>query len=55
MSNSRVELYESLVRLSLIVIFMFVLVVGTVGLVSICRMFLETKMPRMEFLSRDLS
>lgn len=54
MSNSRVALYESLVRLSIIVAFMFALTVGTVGLFSVCRMLLETKMPRLEFITRDL-
>ena len=55
MNNNRMVLYESLVRLSFIAIFMFALVVGTVGLVSICRMFVESEMPRLEFISRDLS
>jgi hypothetical protein len=55
MSNSRVELYESLVRLSLIAIFTFALVVGTVALFSVCRMLVESEMPRIEFISRDLS
>lgn len=55
MNNNRVVLYESLVRLSFIAIFMFALVVGTAGLFSICRMFLETEMPSLEFITRDLS
>ena len=55
MSNSRVELYESLVRLSLIVIFSFALVVGTVALFSVCRMLVESEMPRIEFMNRDFS
>ena len=55
MNNNRTMLYESLVRLSIMVIFMFTLVVGTVGLVSVCRMLIETKMPALEFVTRDLS
>ena len=55
MNNNRMVFYESLVRLSFIAIFMFALVVGTVGLVSICRMFLENEMPALEFVTRDLS
>lgn len=55
MNNDRVGLYESLVRLSFIVIFMFALAVGTVGLFSICRMLLESEMPQLEFITRDLS
>lgn len=55
MSDSKVELYESLVRLSLILVFMFALVVGTVGVFSICQMLMKSEMPRLEFVSRDLS
>lgn len=54
MSNSRVEFYESLVRLSLIAIFTFALVVGTVAMFSVCRMLVESEMPRLEFITRDL-
>ena len=55
MSDSKVELYESLVRLSLIVVFMFALVVGTVSVVSICQRLMKSEMPRPEFVTRDLS
>ena len=55
MSDSKVELYESLVRLSLIAVFMFALVVGTVGVVSICQRLMKSEMPRLEFVTRDLS
>ena len=55
MSDSKVDLYEHLVRLSLMLIFMFALVVGTVGLVSICQMLIKSEMPRIEFVTRDLS
>ena len=55
MSDSKVALYESLVRLSLLVVFMFALVVATVGLVSICQMLMESEMPKLEFVTRDLS
>jgi hypothetical protein len=54
MSDSKVELYESLVRLSLIAVFMFALVVGTVGVVSICQRLMKSEMPRLEFVTRDL-
>jgi hypothetical protein len=55
MKSSRVAFYESLVRLSFVAIFMFALLVGTLGLVSICRMLMESEMPRPEFITRDLS
>lgn len=55
MSNSRVELYESFVRLSLLVVFMFALIAGTVGFVSICQMLMRSELPRLEFVTRDLS
>lgn len=55
MSDSRILFYESLVRLAFVAVFMFALIVGTVGLVSICRMFLSSEMPRLEFITRDLS
>ena len=55
MSNSRIMLYESLVRLSLLVVFMFAMAAGTFGLVSICHMLMKSEMPRLEFVTRDLS
>ena len=55
MSDSKVALYESLVRLSLLLVFMFALVVGTVGVFSICQMLMKSEMPRLELVSRDLS
>ena len=55
MSDSKVALYESLVRLSLLLVFMFALVVGTVGVFSICQMLMQSEMPKPEFVSRDLS
>jgi hypothetical protein len=55
MSDSKVELYESLVRLSLIIIFMFAMVVATFGVVSICERLMKSEMPRLEFVTRDLS
>ncbi len=55
MSDSKAVLYESLVRLSLLLVFMFALVVGTVGVLSICQMLMQSEMPRPEFVSRDLS
>jgi len=55
MSDSKVALYESLVRLSLILVFMFALVVATIGVFSMCQVLMKTEMPRPEFVSRDLS
>ena len=55
MNNNRVALYESLVRLSLLVVFMFALTVGTYGLVSICYMLMNGEIPKAEFVTRDLS
>jgi hypothetical protein len=55
MSDSKVALYESLARLSLILVFMFALIVGTFGVFSICQMLMESGMPRPEFVTRDLS
>ena len=55
MYNNRVELYESLVRLSFIVIFMFALAAGTYGLISIWQMLMHGEMPATEFITRDVS
>jgi len=55
MSDSKVALYESLARLSLMLIFMFALVAGTFGFVSICQVLMKSEMPRPEFVTRDLS
>lgn len=46
--NDREELYESLMRLGLILIFMFSLTAGTFGLVSICQMLMRTHVARPE-------
>ena len=46
MVNNKEELYESLVRLWLLLIFTLTLVAGTVGLILICRMFVESERPR---------
>ena len=46
MNDKRLALYESLIRLSLILIFVFTLVIGSVGLVSICWMLAQTVLPR---------
>ena len=55
MSDTKEALYESLIRLSLMLVFMFALVVGTVGLVSLCQRLIKSEMPRLEFLTRDLN
>ena len=55
MSNSRMALYESLVRLSLLVVFTFAMVAATVGFVSICHMLMQGEVPRLELITRDLS
>ena len=44
--NKKEELYESLVRLGLMMIFMFSLTVGTVGLVSICQTLMRDHLVR---------
>jgi hypothetical protein len=46
--NDREELYESLIRLALMLIFMFSLTVGTFGLVSICQMLMRNQVTRPE-------
>jgi hypothetical protein len=46
--NDREELYESLVRLGLMLIFTFSLMVGTFGLVSICQILMRTHVARPE-------
>jgi hypothetical protein len=46
--NDREELYESLIRLALMLIFMFSLTVGTFGLVSICQMLMRNQVARPE-------
>ena len=46
--NDREELYESLIRLGLMLIFMFSLTVGTFGLVSICQMLMRSQVARPE-------
>ena len=44
--NNREELYESLIRLGLMLILMFSLTVGTFGLVSICQMLMRNQVAR---------
>jgi hypothetical protein len=44
--NNREELYESLVRLALMLIFMCSLTAGTYGLVSICQMLVREHLIR---------
>ena len=46
--NDREELYESLIRLGLMLIFMFSLTAGTFGLVSICQMLMRSQVARPE-------
>ncbi len=46
--NNKEELYESLVRLGLMLILMFSLTVGTFGLVSICQMLMRQTLVRPE-------
>ena len=43
--NKTSELYESLIRLSLLLIFMSALVVGTLGLVSLCGTLIRHHLP----------
>ena len=44
--NDKEELYESLVRLWLLLIFTVTLVAGTVGLILICRMLVDSERPQ---------
>ena len=46
--NNKEELYESLVRLGLMLILLVSLTVGTFGLVSICRMLMRQHIVRPE-------
>ena len=46
MVNNKDELYESLVRLWLLLIFTLTLAAGTVGLILICRMLVEGDRPQ---------
>jgi hypothetical protein len=46
--NNKEELYESLIRLGLMLIFMFSLTAGTFGLVSICQMLMRNQVARPE-------
>jgi hypothetical protein len=46
--NDREELYESLIRLGLMLILMLTLTVGTFGLVSICQMLMRHHVVRPE-------
>lgn len=46
MVNNKEELYESLVRFWLLFIFTLTLVAGTIGLILICRMLVESERPR---------
>ncbi|HEX7332194.1 MAG TPA: hypothetical protein VF290_11895 [Pyrinomonadaceae bacterium] len=44
--NNKEELYESLVRLWLLLIFALTLAAGTIGLILICRMLVDSERPR---------
>ncbi|HEU4876201.1 MAG TPA: hypothetical protein VFT44_24020 [Pyrinomonadaceae bacterium] len=44
--NDKEELYESLVRLWLLLIFTVTLVAGTIGLILICRMLVDSDRPQ---------
>ena len=46
--NDKEELYESLIRLGLMLVFMFSLTVGTFGLVAICQMVMRQQIVRPE-------
>ena len=43
--NNKEELYESLVRLWLLLIFALTLAAGTIGLILICRMLVDSDRP----------
>ncbi len=44
--NDKEELYESLVRLWLLLIFTVTLAAGTIGLILICRMLVDSDRPQ---------
>ena len=46
--NDREELYESLIKLGLMLVVIFSLTVGTFGLVSICQMLMRNQFARPE-------
>ena len=46
--NDKEELYESLIRLGLMLVFMFSLTVATFGLVAICQMVMRQQIVRPE-------
>ena len=54
MSDSKVAVYQTLVGLSFALILMFALVVGTVGVVTICHKLVKSEIQRPEFVARDL-
>jgi hypothetical protein len=47
MVNNKEELYESLVRLWILLIFTLTLVAGTIGLILICRMLVDAERPQL--------
>ena len=47
--DKRLEVYESLVRLGLMLIFMFSLTVGTLGLISVCQMLMRSQVRDSDF------
>ena len=53
MNDDKVALYESLIRASLILIFIVALSVGTFGLVAISHMLIQQAAPRPDFLTAE--
>jgi hypothetical protein len=53
--NEREELYDSLVRLALMLIFTISLTAGTIGLISICQMLMSNRLTRPEITNYTLA
>jgi len=49
MNDKRLDFYESLIRLSLILIFVSSLIMGSVALVSICWLLAQSGAPALDF------
>lgn len=49
--NKEMELYEAVIRASLILIFLFALTLGTYGLVSVCWLLIQSNAPRPDFVT----
>jgi hypothetical protein len=55
MKDDKLALYESLIRASLVLIFMVALSVGTVGLIAISHMLMQQAVANSQFVATDRS